>query len=367
MQRVRRRALRWQRSQFALTATVMAWMILICVVSHPSQAQYNDAGVYAISSNSQVRAQHVAMGNSAQTSAAHAGDTSQGNLMLSQGMLEPGYDPWIGDQAPVYDLPPQQCTHCEDSWEWRVVPQGLIYRSYLAGSKEPRLSNIWFYEQEAGNLWDPTLGGRVSLLRYGTEGGPLPQGWELGVEGAAFVRLDLDEERDLIVADYRAGVPLTYANGGNEFKLAYYHLSAHIGDEYLIKNPGFNRINYSRDVIVFGYAFRPNDYWRFYVEGGYGVYVDGGADPWEFQGGIEYSSMLPTGLRGSPFVATNLQLHEEVDFGGRFTFQAGWQWRGDGPGHLFRLGVHYLNGMSPQYEFLGSNEEQIGAGVFYDF
>lgn len=300
--------------------------------------------------------------------AAYVSDASMGrSSMAGQSMLDPGYDPWIGDQSPTPESVCTNCTQYEEPWGWHVVPEGLIYRSYLAGVKEPRLSNVWYYDPDDKNLWDPTLGARVALIRYGTEGGPLPQGWELGVEGAAFIRLDMDEERDFVVGDYRAGVPLTYANGGHEYKLAYYHLSAHIGDEYLLKHPDFDRINYSRDVIVLGYSYRPNDFWRLYAEGGYGVYVDGGADPWEFQFGIEYSTMRPTGFRGSPFIATNVQLHQEVDFGGRFVFQAGWQWRGDGPGHLFRFGFHHLNGMSPQYEFLGNNEQQTGAGIWFDF
>lgn len=247
------------------------------------------------------------------------------------------------------------------------MPSGLIYRSYLAGTKEPRLGVVWLDEQEAGNLWDATLGGRAPLLRYGSANPLYPQGWQLDIEGAAFVRLDMDEERDLVAADYRVGFPLTYGRGPAAFKLAYYHLSAHVGDEFLLKNPGFVRINYARDVIVLGYSHQFTDAWRVYGEVGYGVYTLGGAEPWEFQFGTEYSSLLPTGTCGAPFVAVNAQLHEEVDFGGRFTFQAGWQWRGDGPGHLLRIGVQYFNGMSPQYEFLGSNEEQIGAGLWYDF
>jgi len=294
---------------------------------------------------------------------------SVGQSLASQSVLQPGFDPWIGPQTPPYNPTNTPCVDCEEPWTWQVLPQGLIYRSYLAGVKESRLSNAWVYERDAGNLWDGTLGGRVALLRYGTDGGPLPQGWELGLEGAAFVRLDMDDDRDLVAADFRAGVPITYASGGNEFKLAYYHLSAHIGDEFLLKNPTFVRINYSRDVVVLGYAYRPNDIWRFYGEIGYGMYVDGGAKPWEFQFGIEYSTMRPTGFRGAPFMATNVQLHEEVDFGGRFTFQAGWQWRGAGPGHLLRVGVQHLNGMSPQYQFFGSNtnEQQTGVGIWYDF
>ncbi|MBX7166875.1 MAG: DUF1207 domain-containing protein [Pirellulales bacterium] len=254
----------------------------------------------------------------------------------------------------------------EEPWTSQVLPVGLIYRSYLAGTKEPRLAVQWFHEKDYGPYWDVTLGGRAGLWRYGTTDPAHPEGVQLDIEGAAFPRLDLDEERDLVAADFRGGFPLTYGRGPWQFKLAYYHLSAHLGDEFLLKNPGYTRINYSRDVVVYGTAFRPNNNWRFYGEAGWSFYEDV-AEQWEFQFGAEYSPGQPSGLRGAPFMATNVHLHEEINYSGRFTFQAGWQWRGDGPGHLLRLGLHYLNGMSPQYELLGQNEEQIGAGLWFDF
>jgi len=75
------------------------------------------------------------------------------------------------------------------------MPQGLIYRSYLAGAKESRFRSVWNDERHDGGIWDITLGGNVGLLRYGTTGDVRPEGWQLGIEGAGLVRLDIDEER----------------------------------------------------------------------------------------------------------------------------------------------------------------------------
>src|SRR2546421_586970 len=81
----------------------------------------------------------------------------------------------------------------------------------LDGVHEPRLGIVAESEQHSGtSFWDGTLGGRVGLLRYGTVGGILPQGYELDVEAAAMVRLTLDQIGDFETADYRYGVPLTY-------------------------------------------------------------------------------------------------------------------------------------------------------------
>lgn len=254
----------------------------------------------------------------------------------------------------------------DNEWAWQVLPQGLIYRSYLAGTKEPRLASVWNHDDRLGWMWDLTLGGRVGLLRYGTFDPLFPKGWELDMEGASILRLDLENDRDLVSADFRAGFPLTFSYSRWEHKFAYYHLSAHAGDEFLKRNPMFERINYSRDVLVYGAAFRPNTNMRLYGEVGYAPYSDGGSLPWEVQFGIEYSPMIPTGMRPMPFLATNCALREDRNWSGNFVVQTGIQWRGY-TGHLFRFGVEYYNGQSRQFEFFSQFEQQVGLGIWFDF
>jgi Protein of unknown function (DUF1207) len=253
-------------------------------------------------------------------------------------------------------------------WAWQLLPEGLIYRSYLAGVREPRLAATYVYEFDRdGWLLDTAVGARVGVLRYGTETGIRPDGFQADLEAAAFPRLDPESEMDLVSSDFRFGVPLTWGLGPFQAKLAYYHLSSHVADELLIQNPAFPRLNFGRDAIVLGgsYYFTPD--LRAYAEAGWAFYSDGGSDPWEFQFGIDYSPLSPLVRRGAPFVALNGHLREEVDFGGNFVAQFGWQWRGKFTERLFRVGLHYLTGPSPQYQFFRDSEEQLGVGVWYDF
>lgn len=253
-----------------------------------------------------------------------------------------------------------------EPWTWQILPNGLMYKSYLAGNRESRLGSQFIHERTIGWRWDATLGARVGLLRYGTDNDFWPQGWQLDVEGAAFPRLDLDHLRDMDCVDFRAGIPLTTRQGPWEFKFGYYHYCSHIGDEYILRYPAFERVNYVRESLVLGTAVYLNPSLRLYSEAGCAFYVDGGAKPWEFQFGADLSPPEPTGARGAPFFAVNGHLREECDFGGSVTIQTGWQWRGTS-GHLLRVGMQYFNGLSDQAQFYRTFEEQIGIGLWYDF
>ncbi|MDX1947638.1 MAG: DUF1207 domain-containing protein [Pirellulaceae bacterium] len=255
--------------------------------------------------------------------------------------------------------------YCED-WQWQLLPSGIIYKAYLADQKESRIGTQVFSDYEQGWLWDTTLGGRAGVLRYGSTNDIWPQGWQLDIEGSGQVRLDPEEERDVQSADFRFGIPLTYGYGPHRLKFAYYHISAHAGDEFLEKNPGFVRQNWVRDAFSIGYSLYWTDNLRLYADTSWGFYTDI-SKPWDFRFGVEYAPARPTGLRGAPFFAINGHLMSELNYGGNFTVQAGWAWRGDKSSHLWRTGLHYHNGSSNQFEFWNRFEQQIGAGVWYDF
>lgn len=257
-------------------------------------------------------------------------------------------------------------------WKWRLLPADVTWQSYWAGVHEPRIGAAVYHEIGDDTYLDAALGGRAALVRYGTQGGDgvRPTGWELQLEGAAFPRLNLAEQWDLEATDFRVGVPLIYARERWQWKLAYYHLSAHMGDEFAIRNGGAaalaQRINFSRDAIVTALSFYPLPAWRWYAEAGYAFYTDGGSEPFEFQFGVDVAEPGPTGAAGTPFFAVNGHLREEHNFGGNLSVQGGWLWRG--PQYkVLRLGVHYYNGKGNQFQFFDQFEHQIGGGMWYDF
>ena len=255
-----------------------------------------------------------------------------------------------------------------DCWTLQLLPDGLIYRSYLAGTNEPRIAGTAFRSEQDSWFLDVSLGGRVGILRCGTTDTRWPEGWQVDIEGAALPRLNLEKSWDMESSDFRFGVPLTYGVGNVQTKFAYYHLSSHLGDELVIREPSLlaTRINFSRDVLVLGVSYFAHPAWRLYAESGWAFHSDGGSEPWEFQFGTEIAPPDATSSRGAPFLAVNGHLREEVDFGGDLVMQAGWAWRGPS-GRLFRLGAHWLTGMSNQFQFHDRSARQIGLGLWYDF
>ena len=271
--------------------------------------------------------------------------------------------------SPQADQPP---TNIEpsfvpgDAYQWQVLPAGVIYHSYLAGTKEPRFASQFEYIRGQGWNWDTVLGGRVALIRYGTEDSSHPQGWEFDMAGATFPRLNLERAEQVTSNDYNISAPLTYGYGNYQMKFSYYHICSHLGDWYLVDNPNVSPDKYVRNAFQWGHSYYWTDDLRLYGEAGWAFACNGGAEPWEFQFGIEYSPARPTGFRPVPFFAINSDLRQELNFGGNVCVETGYQWRGP-TNHLFRIGLQYFAGKSDQYEFYDQYEERVGMGLWFDY
>jgi len=265
-------------------------------------------------------------------------------------------------------IEPPDCIGCStEPWDWQLLPDGLIYKNYIAGAKEGRFSTAWLYDSDGRWVWDSTLGARIGVVRFGTTSASNPEGWQLDMEGGAFTRLDIEEESDLEAADFVFSVPLTYSQGPWDFQFGYYHLSSHVGDEFLERNPGFVRNNFLRNAIILGVTYHLNQDWAVYGEASWSYETSGFADPWEFQFGADYAPAIANGIHGTPFFGINGRLREELNYGGGVNVLTGWQWRGRESDKTFRVGFQYYNGASLQNSFTFEHEELTGLGLWYDF
>lgn len=270
-------------------------------------------------------------------------------------------------QASATDSPfyPLYCYQDHSDWEWTFLPQGYLYHTYWASAAEPRMAVKVVSEQKQGTLVDSEIGGRIGFVRFGPK--DRLEGWQFDLLGGVNLRQDAGVDLDMQATDYRYDLPITYRNGPHAFKFGFYHVSAHAGDEYLIRNNINTRYNYLRDVFNFGYSYYPIPELRLYGEVGYGFNVDV-SEPVEFQFGFDYGPAGVTKIHGAPFLSTNVHLREELNFGGNVAIQAGWAWRGEAiTAGILRSGVYFYDGGSPQFAFYDMHETQVGWGLWYDY
>jgi hypothetical protein len=259
--------------------------------------------------------------------------------------------------------------HTDDCVSWRMLPQGLLFHSYLAAEREPRMKFVHRRDTKSNRtVWDAVLGGRVGLIRLGTSDPHPTEGFQIDLEGAVFARV-LPNERSaqLEGSDYRVGIYATGRDGNRSWKTGYYHISAHVGDEFLVVNPTFQRINYVRDSWLGALSLDLSESTRVYGELGYAIGTQGGAEPLELQLGAEYTPTPSTGLRGAPFGAMNVHFRQEFDLQPGVSASTGWGWQGAATRHRLRLALSIYNGPSWQYEFFDRWENLVGGGIWLDY
>ena len=150
-------------------------------------------------------------------------------------------------------------TEAKQEFQWEVLPDGLLWEPYLAAPHEPRMSMILHQRIDDGYFWDATLGGRVGLLRYGTSQSRGAEGFQWDLEGAVMTRLNLQESEDVESMDYRFGTLITMAYDKWSAKFGYFHISSHVGDEFLVRNPTFERINYVTESLIAAVSYQRSE------------------------------------------------------------------------------------------------------------
>lgn len=252
---------------------------------------------------------------------------------------------------------------------WQLLPEGLLYRTWIAGDKESRMQLLTLHDSVSNRqLMDAVLGGRVGIIRNGTVGGEDPQGFQLDLDGAVFARVLPDEPSTMLEgSDYRVGLTGTWREDATSWRTGYSHISSHIGDEFLLAFPMTQRLNYVRDSLLIGVSQDLTQDLRIYGEAAWAAGVSGGAEPLELQAGTEWTPIAKSRWAGAPFVAIHGHYREEQGSLIGVNTVAGWNWHGIRSGHRLKIGANYYHGPSLQYSFVNREENLIGGGIWLDF
>ena len=159
-----------------------------------------------------------------------------------------------------------------------LMPNHSLFQPLIADPKWPRFTLAYQYNLK-GNVFRrhafaPNFGASFSLYRI--MDAEKDQEWELGMQAGLFGIMDIGiDPSALINADYFVGVPITYRKGSLTTLLRPYHMSTHLGDEFMLTREGkaTKRINLSYEGIdlLLSYNIHP---FRVYGGGGYLVNKD---------------------------------------------------------------------------------------------
>ena len=165
--------------------------------------------------------------------------------------------------------PPIACDGC--MWgEW-LCEKPVLMRPFLADPRKVTYSAGWRFNDQVleKNVIDVSYADTCQLYRWYNVW-PWCGQLQFEVEGALWAVFDpTHESSPLMNADYYVGFPLTYAIDNWSFRLRGYHISSHIGDEFLLNHPHFNRKNPSVECLDFFISHEYTDLIRIYGGLGY--------------------------------------------------------------------------------------------------
>ena len=255
--------------------------------------------------------------------------------------------------------------------QFTLFPPADVFPVYVADPHRPTNAIVprFYVRDEIPDTRSPRMGlsagGRFGILRIGTQG-PDERSWQVSIEAGLDALFDTQNKSDLIGLDGNYGLVLTSASRSPwMFKVAVLHTSAHLGDEYA-QRTGSERINYTREEVVFGSAWKFRPRWRVYGEVGTGyVLRSDDQEPWRLQWGVEYTSEPRIwGGRFAWYSAADFGSWDERGWRVDTTLQGGIVVQSSG--RSYRLLLEYLDGRPPIAEFFKHTEAALALAFRID-
>jgi hypothetical protein len=189
----------------------------------------------------------------------------------------------------------------------------------------------------------------------------------LGVEAVAYARFALQVlQREMVATDWVFAVPAFWHHRNGWTRLAFFHSSSHLGDEYNRRfgDPGVNVSRDGLEILAFRRLQRPLGGWVG-VRYGYNPHPDDD-QRWVLRTGAQMETRHGTGLF-RPFVATDIEFDQEAGMRPRVEARIGsWLPEVDGRRAL-RFSLVALNGPTPLGQFRFRSTTQVGLSLLGSF
>lgn len=310
----------------------------------------------------------------------------------------------------VRDIPGVKCVEVVKE----VCPDELKHRKEL--KDRPRIRGIWF--PQTTELYLPMIANpRQVIYSVGYRGGDKVCGntcasfsmgdnfpiyrwlgvlpWcgdlQIGIETGIWCVFNMKPNpnrckkgySEIVNTDYYVGIPLAYAVNQWAFRLRLYHISSHLGDEFLVNHPHFVncdgppdqvRVNPSMEALDFFVSYQANRDLRVYGGVGNILHSDGTfpMDTWYFEYGGQFDfwghRYHCQKLYGNFFTAVYFRNWQDVGFALDRTYMLGYEWsKIQGVGRKIRIVGEYHAGFSVEGQFMKRRAKYGSIRFMYGF
>lgn len=260
-----------------------------------------------------------------------------------------------------------------------VFPSDDVFRPLIADPKQPQFFAMWQHSRprdggSSFNLGSVAIGENFGFYtkRQGCDG------WQVGLLTGIFSQFNLDQKNaELINTDFNVGLPLSWRSGNWSARLRYYHQSSHLGDEFLVRNVGFQRFTVSFEEVdaILSYDYK---WLRLYGGAAYLVHrepatVDRTRLQWGFEArapAMRTSILVPVldRLIITPVLSADFKSAEEHSWIIDTNVLGGFEWSRTGSRRRFRIMATYFHGYNPYGQFFVNQKiESIGLGAYFTF
>lgn len=252
----------------------------------------------------------------------------------------------------------------------------LLFAPLIADPRQPQnAAALRFNDNPIGHhVGAPSFGGDFIIFRW-KDVFYWHGDMDFGLEAGIFSVFDLDNpEACLVNTDFFVAAMVTYAYDCLSYRFRWWHMSSHLGDEFILSNPGYPRFNVSDEGIDLFASVQINPAIRLYGGIGYiysrdsefpehPLYLEAGAEIRVFGGRSYYDRVYI-----QPFLAMHFRTWEEHDYDIDQTYALGVEWSQiQGVGRMFRLFFEFHDGYSKEGQFVRNRSNYSAVKVTYGF
>ena len=246
----------------------------------------------------------------------------------------------------------------------------IVFRPLIADPAEPQLGTA---------LRSGDFSQRGSLEGIATFGASLPilgfvsankkTAVQVGAAGGMIARFDMHTRaNDIVSEDYEIGFPVWMRSGIFGARFRVYHRSSHIGDEFVLNNPGFTRFDMTYEAVegVTGVTFGGA---RVYIGGDY-IYHNAttriAPGTLRIGGDLISASGFDSGsLHGRWVAGLDVKASRDLDWRAAKSAVTGFELsRAGSSSPAMRIMIELSSGPSTAGQFYGKSEKYVGLAAY---